>query len=405
MSMPLLVMLLVSASPQSVVIDTDFAVLRRAPGRETALDGLTNTQAVLFRGDTCTRGATLWTCDVDGVKVSGHLDDAAFAHGAATTESRLDVQGRLRAAGGDGQPSTPREERMLVLSSFAAYRIGAAACRGGRCDEALRVRLNLFATAHALAGPGLARVASDCAAGVEDGACVEAALGAGVVGLELPDDTPRAFAWASAVDAERVRFVLGSLEPVASGRRVVITVDETLEDGLFPRVGGVQVALGSIDVLNPHRRSEVASLLLPARKSLAVQRRFARGERVTVVCSDRVVRTALGAPKLRLREVEDLLGVTVELVYALPCAAGLVLVGDVPEISDGALASLGRVPLPAVPPWRARSSVSWRGDLNRDGVVDVITRYVGEMGCGEHELWLSRPGGSWVIVARNGWYC
>jgi hypothetical protein len=232
-----------------------------------------------------------------------------------------------------------------------------------------------------------------------------------------------------------VRFVLGHLEREADGTRVVTTVDENVEDGLFPRsVGDAQVPLGLYPVLNRRspRADGIAYLLFTvtrptcrtagacaagAARSLSVPRRFDRNERVTVVCSDRVTRSSLATPKLRLTDVEYGKGTAPFFVYALPCAAVAVLLGDTPEIADGPLKPLDRnVELPAAPPWRGCVSgardegyrgcrLLWSGDLNRDGVVDVIIRRVGEMGCGEHQLWLSIPGGGWRVAAANEWYC
>jgi hypothetical protein len=144
---------------ESLVIHTDFAVLRRGPGRDTVLDALINTQAVLFRGDRCTRDTpetTYWTCEVDGVSMSGVVDSGTLKLDKSALSNPLGVEQQLRAAAGNGAPTTRQQERLLVLSSQAAYRTSAKECsRHGnhvRCDDALQTRINLFATAHALDG-------------------------------------------------------------------------------------------------------------------------------------------------------------------------------------------------------------------------------------------------------------
>lgn len=407
-----------AATVNAAPLDTDFAVLRRSPGADSVLDALTNTQAVLFRGDSCTREASgRWTCEVDGVQLTGVLDQPARR---STPVERSEVPLLLRRAGGDGSPKTHAQERQLVLSSFAAYRNSATECRVNteRCDAAFVARLNLEATARTLAGGGKALSTFSCSAELEAGACIHSALGAGIVGINSNDET---FLWAHAVDAQQVRFVSGFLERKGDTRRVITTVDARVEDALFPRtITSRIVQLGLLDVSNPTRPVEntPAPLLLTptpptcrtlgdcavgSSTSLVVERAFAHTERVTVVCADRVVRTALPAPTMRVREIEDLSGVAVEFLHPLPCAALFVLTSE--ALSPGAMKPrLPNAHLPATPPW-GRAELSWSGDLNGDGVLDVIARPVGEMGCGEYALWLSSPGGAWALAAVHRWYC
>jgi len=145
--------------------------------------------------------------------------------------------------------------------------------------------------------------------------------------------------------------------------------------------------------------------------------------------TDRILQEAPASPtaRVRTRTFFDVTTYFPTLEYTLPCEADLVIAADVEGIRPGER-DPGRPapPAPAITefcpeepddvasnPERSRSSAAstaptctyrWRGDLNADGTEDVVLERVGEMGCGELTLHLSRPDG-YAPAASWSWDC
>lgn len=339
------------------------------------------------------------------------------------------------------EPDLERRGQMLFEASRLMSDENIAYCPppGNEPCRAIGARLSQYHTAavrwhFADPRPQFRQVA--CAPGEASLACLRRALGSDWLGSDAvrsPD--PIAFASAKRLGGERVQVVIGEAVPAADGTRLELMVisDDIVWD---PILAAMEVRpqdeiqqLGSREPLGRD-----GFVVLAGATTLRTNRALRPDEAVLAVCDDRVVR--VDHPRLKaigIDEIEEVgSGVMPVYIYALPCAAHVVVSANVAGIAEGPYvrtpiaAKAGEVRTTAAGPVtiveapegrctmeapgaslridRKTCELQFVGDLNGDGRADAVFRESGEMGCGSFSLFLSEPTG-WSAAAFSIWFC